>query len=122
MINILNSENSEILLQRSIVATSNKNNLVLDFFLGSGTTVAVAHKLGRRWIGVEMGDHFNEVVLPRMKRVLAYDKSGVSKDLRDYKGGGFFKYYDLEQYEQTLRNTVYKSSHPFVVFISSMCS
>jgi len=52
----------------------------MDFFLGSGTTTAVAHKLGRKWIGVEMGEHFWTVVLPRMKKVLAYDKSGISKE------------------------------------------
>ena len=54
-----------------------------------------------------MGEHFYSVVLPRMKRVLAYDKSGISKDIKDYKGGGFFKYYELEQYEETLANTKY---------------
>jgi adenine-specific DNA-methyltransferase len=78
----LQTENSEILLKRVIESTSNENDLVMDFFLGSGTTTAVAHKLGRKWIGVEMGEHFYTVVLPRMKKVLAYDKSGISKELR----------------------------------------
>ncbi|MFQ6071240.1 MAG: DNA methyltransferase, partial [Methanosarcinales archaeon] len=116
------TENSEILLKRVIESTSNKGDLVLDFFLGSGTTTAVAHKLGRKWIGVEMGEHFYSVVLPRMKKVLAYDKSGISKekDVKENynknKAGGFFKYYDLEQYEQTLRRAVYKESHPFTDF------
>ncbi len=110
------TENSEILLKRVIESTSNKNDIVMDFFLGSGTTTAVAHKLGRKWVGVEMGEHFFSVVLPRMKKVLAYDKSGISKEVKEYKGGGFFKYYDLEQYEQTLKKAVYKPSHPFVVF------
>ena len=110
------TENSEILLKRVIESTSNKNDIVMDFFLGSGTTTAVSHKLGRRWVGVEMGEHFFDVVLPRMKRVLAYDKSGISKEVKEYKGGGFFKYYDLEQYEQTLKKAVYKESHPFMVF------
>jgi adenine-specific DNA-methyltransferase len=78
--------------------------------LGSGTTTAVAHKLGRKWIGVEMGEHFWTVVLPRMKKVLAYDKSGISKE-KDVKekyneknAGGFFKYHILEQYEDSLEN------------------
>jgi len=82
----------------------------MDFFLGSGTTTAVAHKLGRKWIGVEMGEHFYSVVLPRMKRVLAYDKSGISKEVKEYQGGGFFKYYELEQYEETLANCKYEDS------------
>jgi adenine-specific DNA-methyltransferase len=109
------TENSEILLKRVIESTSNEGDLVMDFFLGSGTTTAVAHKLKRKWIGVEMGEHFYSIVLPRMKKVLAYDKSGISKE-KDVKekynennAGGFFKYYELEQYEETLANTVYKN-------------
>jgi adenine specific DNA methylase Mod/very-short-patch-repair endonuclease len=109
------TENSEILLKRVIESTSNEGDLVMDFFLGSGTTTAVAHKLGRKWIGVEMGEHFYTVVLPRMKKVLFYDKSGISKE-KDVKekynennAGGFFKYYELEQYEETLANTVYEN-------------
>lgn len=108
------TENSEILLKRIIESTSNDGNLIIDFFLGSGTTTAVAHKLRRKWIGIELGDHFWSVVLPRMKKVLAYDKSGISKekDVRELynekNAGGFFKYYELEQYEEVLRNTKYE--------------
>ncbi|SDC86170.1 Adenine specific DNA methylase Mod [Desulfurella multipotens] len=108
------TENSEILLKRAIETASNKNDLVIDFFLGSGTTTAVAHKLGRKWIGVEMGEHFYTVVLPRMKKVLAYDKSGISKEVKEYQGGGFFKYYELEQYEEALANTVYENHDMFI--------
>jgi adenine-specific DNA-methyltransferase len=104
------TENSEILLKRVIESTSNEGDLVMDFFLGSGTTTAVAHKLKRKWIGIEMGEHFYTVVLPRMKKVLAYDKSGISKE-KDVKekynennAGGFFKYQIIEQYEDTLDN------------------
>ncbi|MEM4067935.1 MAG: site-specific DNA-methyltransferase, partial [Candidatus Micrarchaeaceae archaeon] len=113
------TENSEILLKRVIESTSDKSDLVMDFFLGSGTTTAVAHKLKRKWIGVEMGDHFYTVVLPRMKKVLAYDKSGISKEndvkekYNEKNSGGFFKYCDLEQYEQTLRKCHYIPSEPF---------
>ena len=115
------TENSEILLKRVIESTSNEGDLVLDFFLGSGTTTAVAHKLGRKWIGVEMGEHFYTVVLPRMKKVLAYDKSGISKEkdvkekYNQQKAGGFFKYYELEQYEDTLRKTKYEDSDLFEI-------
>ena len=104
------TENSEQLLQRVIQSTSNEGELVMDFFLGSGTTTAVAHKLQRKWIGVEMGEHFYSVVLPRMKKVLTYDKSGISneKDVKDKynknRAGGFFKYQCLEQYEDTIDN------------------
>jgi hypothetical protein len=91
----------------------------MDFFLGSGTTTAVAHKLKRKWLGVEMGEHFYDVILPRMKGVLFYDKSGISKE-KDVKekynpknAGGFFKYYELEQYEDTLRKVKYEDSDLF---------
>ncbi len=96
------TENSEVLLKRIIESTTEPNDLVMDFFLGSGTTVAVAHKLGRRWIGVEMGDHFFDIVLPRMKRVLAYDEKGIGKQVKEYTGGGFFKYYSLETFDHCL--------------------
>ncbi|MHA1410803.1 MAG: DNA methyltransferase, partial [Candidatus Odinarchaeia archaeon] len=115
------TENAEILLKRVIKSTSNEGDLVLDFFLGSGTTTAVAHKLGRKWLGVEMGEHFYTVVLPRMKKILAYDKSGISKekDVKEKynqdKAGGFFKYYELEQYEDTLRKTKYQDSDLFEI-------
>lgn len=116
------TENSEILLKRIIESTSNEFDLVVDFFLGSATTIAVAHKLKRKWIGIEMGEHFYTVVLPRMKKVLAYDKSGISKE-KDIKeryneknAGGFFKYYDLEQYEDVLKNMRYKDNTPTDLF------
>lgn len=79
------------------------SNLVMDFFAGTATTLAVAHKMGNRWLGIEMGDHFENKCLPRMKKVLIGDGGGISKD-KDIKweGGGFFKYYELEQFEETL--------------------
>ncbi|MGC8771837.1 MAG: DNA methyltransferase, partial [Brevinematia bacterium] len=106
-----------ILLKRVIESTSNEGDLVLDFFLGSGTTTAVAHKLKRKWIGIEMGKHFYDVVLPRMKKVLAYDESGISKE-EDVKekynqnnAGGFFKYHTLEQYEDALENIEFEEQN-----------
>ena len=115
------TQKPEKLLKRVIETVSNEGDLVMDFFLGSGTTTAVAHKLRRKWIGVEMGEHFYSVVLPRMKKVLAYDKSGISKE-KDVKekynennAGGFFKYYELEQYEDVLRKAKYEDSDLFSV-------
>lgn len=107
------TQKPEKLIRRVLETSSQKGDIILDFFLGSGTTTAVAHKLGRKWIGVEMGEHFYSVVLPRMKRVLAYDKSGISKEVKEYQGGGFFKYYELEQYEETLANCKYEDSDLF---------
>jgi len=93
----------EKLIFRIVLSTTDINDVVLDFFLGSGTTTAVAHKLRRKWIGVEIGEHFWTVVLPRMKRVLSGEQSGISKKI-NWKGGGFFKYHTLEQYEDALEN------------------
>ena len=106
------TENSEQLLERVIQTASQKEDLVCDYFLGSGTTTAVSHKIGRRWLGIEQGEHFETVILPRMKKVLAYDKGGISKKHKEYKGGGFFKYYELEQYEEALANCSYKDAEP----------
>ena len=112
----------EKLISRTILSTSNIGDLIMDFFLGSGTTPAVAHKLKRKWIGIEMGDYFSEFyydddekrvgVLGRMKQVLAGDKSGISKVV-NWQGGGFFKYYELEQYEDTLRKVKYEAADIF---------
>jgi adenine-specific DNA-methyltransferase len=117
-----------------ITAVTDFNDLILDFFTGSATTIATAHKLGRKWLGVEMGDHFDTVDLPRMKTVLFGKISGISKELMkqtprqptvatpqegnfgNLKVGGFFKYYSLEQYEDTLRNMKYKDSSPNSIF------
>jgi len=113
------TENSEILLKRVIESTSNEGDLIMDFFLGSGTTCAVAHKLKRKWIGIEVGEHFYTVGLPRMKKVLFYDKSGISKEknvkekYNEKNAGGFFKYYELEQYEDVLRKAKYEDSDLF---------
>ncbi len=96
----------EKLLARIILSTSDVDDLIMDFFLGSGTTTAVAHKLKRKWIGIEMGEYFYSVVLPRMKKVLAGDNLGISKII-NWQGGGFFKYYELEQYEEILRKAKY---------------
>ncbi len=88
----------------------------MDFFLGSGTTTAVAHKLKRKWIGIERGEHFCTVVLPKMKKFLVYDKSETRKET-DVKekynkktAGGFFKYHILEQYEDALDNIELKEN------------
>jgi adenine specific DNA methylase Mod len=107
------TRNAEELIQRVFEATSYEGDLVMDFFLGSGTATAVAHKMQRKWVGVEMGEHFWTIVLPRMKKVLSGEKSGISREI-NWQGGGFFKYYELEQYEQSLDKAVYKDTHPFV--------
>lgn len=110
------TQNPEKLISLFVKSSSEKKGIVLDFFLGSGSTIAVAHKLGRKWIGVEMGDQYNSQVLPRMKEVLSgtgqHEPCGISKEV-DWQGGGFFKYYDLEQYESSLQLSKYEDSTLF---------
>jgi len=85
----------ERLLKRCIELASVENDYVLDSFLGSGTTVAVAHKMKRKWIGIELGDHASSHCLPRLKSVIdGKDKSGITENV-NWKGGGGFKFYEL---------------------------
>ena len=85
----------EILLQKILTHFSNPGDLVLDSFLGSGTTAAVAHKMGRRWIGIEMGDQAYTHCLPRLQSVITgNDAGGVTKSTGWLCGGGF-KFYEL---------------------------
>ena len=85
----------ERLLQRVLTLASQPGDLVLDSFAGSGTTGAVAHKMGRRWIMVELGEHCHTHIIPRMKKVIdGEDPGGITKAV-GWKGGGGFRYYRL---------------------------
>ncbi|MDZ4838013.1 MAG: site-specific DNA-methyltransferase [Candidatus Melainabacteria bacterium] len=90
------SKKPEHLMHRLIALTTDKGDLVLDPFLGSGSTAAVAHKMARRWIGIESGQHFFDGPLSRLKRVLGGEQSGVSH-LTTWQGGGIFKYYPVKE-------------------------
>lgn len=79
----------EKLLKRILEIATNPNDLVLDSFLGSGTTAAVAHKMGRRWIGIEMGEHAFTHCLPRLEKVIAGEQGGISQAVGWQGGGGF---------------------------------
>ena len=93
----------EKLINRIFESTSEKGELILDYFAGSATSGAVALKSGRRFINVEANDYFDEIPLLRIKNTLYGDKSGVT-NLYQWKGGGCVKYIRLEQYEDTLNN------------------
>ncbi len=85
----------ERLIKRCLELTSNVGDLILDSFGGSGTTAAVAHKMGRRWIVVELGEQCHTHIIPRMKRIIdGSDQTGISKDV-NWQGGGGFRYYRL---------------------------
>ncbi|MEX0703036.1 MAG: site-specific DNA-methyltransferase [Planctomycetales bacterium] len=85
----------ETLLKRLLGLVTKPGDWVVDSFAGSGTTAAVAHKMGRRWIMVELGEHCHTHIIPRMTKVIdGYDQGGISKAV-DWKGGGGFRYYRL---------------------------
>ena len=84
----------EKLLMRVLQLATQPDDLVLDSFVGSGTTAAVAHKMGRRYIGIEMGDHAVTHCVPRLESVIKGEQGGVSK-LVNWKGGGGFHFYRL---------------------------
>jgi len=85
----------ERLIKRCLELTTNPNDLVLDSFAGSGTTGAVAHKMGRRWIMVELGEHCQTHIIPRLQKVIdGEDQGGISKAV-NWRGGGGFRYYKL---------------------------
>ena len=90
-----NSKKPELLMKKIITSVTEEGDLVLDSFLGSGTTAAVAHKMGRKWIGIELGDHCYTHCEPRLQRVVdGTDQGGISKAV-NWQGGGGYKFYEL---------------------------
>ena len=85
----------ERLIRRILELATNPNDLVLDSFAGSGTTGAVAHKMGRRWIMVELGEHCHTHIIPRLKKVIDGDDPGGITQAVGWQGGGGFRYYSL---------------------------
>ena len=84
----------EKLIQHIINLSSDTGDLILDSFLGSGTTCAVAQKMGRKYIGIEMGEHAKTHCVPRLQKVIDGEQGGISKDVK-WTGGGGFKFYSL---------------------------
>lgn len=95
----------ESLLAFFIRAVTSENDIVLDFFLGSGTTAAVAHKMNRQYIGIEQMDYIETVAVERLKKVVGGEQGGVSKDV-DWQGGGSFVYCELKNDAQEFKNAI----------------
>lgn len=91
---VFSTPKPERLLQRIVLLATREGDIVLDSFLGSGTTAAVAHKMGRRWIGIELGNHAYTHCKVRMDRVIDGEQGGISKAV-NWKGGGGYKFYEL---------------------------
>ncbi|EOX2645223.1 site-specific DNA-methyltransferase [Campylobacter upsaliensis] len=93
-VKLKNGKKPEALLQRIIEISTNENDLVMDFFAGSGTTLAVAHKMKRRFIGIEQMDYIESITKERLKKVINGEQGGISKAV-DWQGGGSFIYAEL---------------------------
>ena len=94
-VKLKNSKKPERLIKRILEAYTDEGDIVLDSFLGSGTTAAVAHKMNRRWIGIELGDHIYSQCIPRLNNVIdGKDMTGITS-IVNWRGGGGYKFYEL---------------------------
>ena len=99
----------EKLIQRIIQLGSNEGDLVLDFFMGSATTQAVAHKMNRQYIGIEQMDYIETVAVERLKKVIGGEQGGISKDV-DWQGGGSFVYCELKNDAQEFKSKIQEAT------------
>ncbi len=97
--NVFSTPKPEALLQRILTLGSNQDDLILDFFMGSAITQAVAMKMHRRFIGIEQMDYIKTVSVERLKKVIAGEQGGISKDV-NWQGGGSFVYAELMEKNQ----------------------
>ncbi len=102
------TQKPELLLKRIIELTTNENDIVLDFCFGSGTTAVVAHKLERRYIGIEQMEYIEDITVERLKKVIAGDQGGISKPV-NWQGGGSFIYCELMEWNQAYINRILKA-------------
>ena len=110
---IFDTPKPESLLQRIIHIGSNEDDIILDFFTGSGTTAAVAHKMGRRYIGVEQMDYIQDITVERLKKVLEGEQGGISK-AQNWHGGGSFVYCELKEDANTLITTIQNATEDII--------
>ena len=102
---IFDTPKQERLIERILTLATNEGDIVFDSFVGSGTTAAVAHKMGRRYIGVEQMDYIQDITVERLKKVLEGEQGGISKS-QNWHGGGSFVYCELKEDANTLINTI----------------
>lgn len=104
-----NGKKPERLLQRIIASTTEENDIVLDFFGGSGSTAATAHKMGRQYISIEQMDYIEDKIVERLNNVIKGDTTGISKDV-NWQGGGSFVYCELKNDAQDFKNAVIEAT------------
>ncbi|WNE32436.1 site-specific DNA-methyltransferase [Helicobacter pylori] len=102
---VFNNPKPEALISRILEISTQENDLVLDFFAGSGTTCAVAHKMKRRYIGIEQMDYIETITKERLKKVIEGDQGGISKKC-GFKGGGSFVYAELKEVNLEIKKQI----------------
>ncbi|EJC17850.1 site-specific DNA-methyltransferase [Helicobacter pylori] len=102
---VFNNPKPEALISRILEISTQENDLVLDFFAGSGTTCAVAHKMKRRYIGIEQMDYIETITKERLKKVIEGEQGGISKKC-DFKGGGSFVYAELKEVNLEIKKQI----------------
>ncbi|OOC23527.1 methylase [Helicobacter pylori] len=102
---VFNNPKPEALISRILEISTQENDLVLDFFAGSGTTCAVAHKMKRRYIGIEQMDYIETITKERLKKVIEGEQGGISKKC-DFKGGGSFVYAELKEVNSGIKKQI----------------
>ncbi|WP_441849086.1 DNA methyltransferase [Mesonia sp.] len=107
---IFSNPKPEGLLKKLIEMTTKEGDLVLDFFMGSATTPAVAMKMGRQFIGIEQMNYINDVSVPRLQKVINGEQGGISKEI-DWNGGGDFVYVELFELNQVYRESILNASN-----------
>jgi len=105
-----NGKKPEKIIENLIKLTTRPGDTVLDYHLGSGTTAAAAHKMNRRWIGVEQMDYIEHLAKERLVRVIQGEQSGISKNV-DWHGGGSFIYFELKRYNQEFVDRINAASN-----------
>ena len=102
---VFDNPKSEGLIERLLQISTQSNDIVLDYHLGSGTTPAVAHKMGRQYIGIEQMDYIETISVERMKKVIEGEQGGISKSV-NWQGGGSFTYFELKKHNQNFMEQI----------------
>ena len=106
---VFSTPKPETLLMNIIKSHTNEGDLILDFFMGSATTQAVAHKMNRQYIGIEQMDYIETVSVERLKKVINGEQGGISKDV-NWQGGGSFVYCELKNDAQDFKESILKAT------------
>lgn len=111
----------EAVMKKIIQISTQPNDIVLDYHLGSGTTCAVAHKMERKYIGIEQMDYIETIAVERMKKVIEGEQGGISKSV-DWQGGGNFIYFELAKWNETAKEKIlaYESLDELIKFFDEM--